>query len=385
MAEVARLNLDPLIHDAVSNQIDVNKLDNIETGATADQTASEIEALYEGLANTNKYTDSEKALVGSALQSETVTALSVTANILTYTDENGNDVNIDLSLYLDDTNLARLTSGVLDGATGIATFSRDDGSIFTVDMSALLDDTQVVVNNTLSSESTTDALSALQGKTVNDSLVAHKNNSGNPHSVTKLQVGLGAVDNTSDADKPVSTAVQTALDVKQDTLAEGAFVDGDKTKLNNQSGINTGDQTKADIDALGINAAKVNNLTVETAVPANAVFTDTVYDDSTTLKDGDIGSTVQSYDINTVIDSSYVHTDNNYTTTEKDKLNGIETGATADQTASEILAAVKTVDGDGSGLDADKLDNMEPSELPISTAVQTELDAINTKLDNGDW
>lgn len=38
------------------------------------------------------------------------------------------------------------------------------------------------------------------------------------------------------------------------------------------------------------------------------------------------------------------------------KLDGIETGATADQTAAEILTAIKTVDGAGSGLDADLLD-----------------------------
>jgi len=38
--------------------------------------------------------------------------------------------------------------------------------------------------------------------------------SGNPHSVTKSDVGLGNVDNTSDANKPVSTAAQTALDLK---------------------------------------------------------------------------------------------------------------------------------------------------------------------------
>lgn len=34
----------------------------------------------------------------------------------------------------------------------------------------------------------------------------------NPHTVTKAQVGLGNVDNTSDADKPVSTLTQSALD-----------------------------------------------------------------------------------------------------------------------------------------------------------------------------
>ena len=36
--------------------------------------------------------------------------------------------------------------------------------------------------------------------------------SGNPHGVTKSDVGLGKVDNTADLDKPISTATQTALD-----------------------------------------------------------------------------------------------------------------------------------------------------------------------------
>lgn len=40
--------------------------------------------------------------------------------------------------------------------------------------------------------------------------------SGNPHDVNKADVGLGSVDNTSDAAKPVSTATQTALDGKID-------------------------------------------------------------------------------------------------------------------------------------------------------------------------
>lgn len=43
---------------------------------------------------------------------------------------------------------------------------------------------------------------------------------------------------------------------------------------------------------------------------------------------------------------------------DKTKLNGIETAATADQTAAQILTAIKTVDGAGSGLDADLLDGL---------------------------
>jgi phage-related tail fiber protein len=47
-------------------------------------------------------------------------------------------------------------------------------------------------------------------------LTTHENNYNNPHVVTKSQVGLGNADNTSDANKPVSTAQQTALDYKVD-------------------------------------------------------------------------------------------------------------------------------------------------------------------------
>ena len=54
-------------------------------------------------------------------------------------------------------------------------------------------------------------------------------------------------------------------------------------------------------------------------------------------------------------------TDNNFTNADHSKLDGIESGATADQTASEILTLLKTVDGSGSGLDADLLDGANPS------------------------
>lgn len=55
---------------------------------------------------------------------------------------------------------------------------------------------------------------------VQTNLETHINNKTNPHEVTKAQVGLGNVDNTADADKPISTATQTALDAKF-SLTEG--------------------------------------------------------------------------------------------------------------------------------------------------------------------
>lgn len=55
---------------------------------------------------------------------------------------------------------------------------------------------------------------ALGLKANQSSLTSHTGDTANPHSTTKAQVGLGNVDNTADTAKPVSTAQQTALDLK---------------------------------------------------------------------------------------------------------------------------------------------------------------------------
>lgn len=55
------------------------------------------------------------------------------------------------------------------------------------------------------------AIRAQADTTVNAKVDSHIGNKSNPHGVTKAQVGLGNVNNTSDADKPVSTAQATAI------------------------------------------------------------------------------------------------------------------------------------------------------------------------------
>lgn len=76
-----------------------------------------------------------------------------------------------------------------------------------------LDENPVVTDTSLSisgraadSKATGDAIHDLK-ITVRD----HAISTENPHGVTKSQVGLGNVDNTSDMDKPVSTAQATAI------------------------------------------------------------------------------------------------------------------------------------------------------------------------------
>lgn len=57
------------------------------------------------------------------------------------------------------------------------------------------------------------------GTDAQTNLTAHIDDKDNPHEVTKAQVGLGDVDNTADKDKPISTATQTALNGKLDKTA----------------------------------------------------------------------------------------------------------------------------------------------------------------------
>lgn len=52
---------------------------------------------------------------------------------------------------------------------------------------------------------------------------SHASSTSNPHSVTKSQIGLSNVDNTSDAEKPVSSATQTQLDLKENSSNKGAL------------------------------------------------------------------------------------------------------------------------------------------------------------------
>ena len=77
----------------------------------------------------------------------------------------------------------------------------------------------------------------------------HIANTSNPHGVTKSQVGLGNADNTSDTNKPISTATQTALNAK--VTANGAITGATKTKITyDAKGLVTSatDATTADIN-----------------------------------------------------------------------------------------------------------------------------------------
>lgn len=86
----------------------------------------------------------------------------------------------------------------------------------------------------------------------------------NPHSVTKTQVGLSNVDNTADINKPISTATQAALDSKQDNLVSGINI---KT-IEGQSLVGSGniDLNKSDVGLANVDNTADIDKPISTAV-----------------------------------------------------------------------------------------------------------------------
>jgi hypothetical protein len=207
----------------------------------------------------------------------------------------------------------------------------------------------------------------------------------------KTAVGLGNVDNTSDANKPVSTATQTALNAKQDTLNSGTNI---KT-INGQSILGSGNLS------ISGGSGGATNLGY-TASATNGIVTS----DTGTSATIPAGSTTNA--------SLMLPAD-------KSKLDGIATGATANSTDAFLLSranhtgsqAISTVTGLQTALDGkepsitagttaqyyrgdktfqtlDKaavglsnVDNTSDANKPISTATQTALNAKENTITAG--
>lgn len=80
-------------------------------------------------------------------------------------------------------------------------------------------------------------------------LNSHIESKSNPHGVTKAQLGLGSVDNTSDKNKPVSDAVKAELDKKANHAAVQTAINvlGETMNAHNDSKNNPHSVTKAQI------------------------------------------------------------------------------------------------------------------------------------------
>lgn len=262
-----------------------SKLAALEAGATGDQTGAEIKALYEGEADTNAFTDAASAKLAGIEASATgdQTAAEILTAIKTV-DGAGSGLDADLldgqssAYYATATSVATNTTklaGIEAGATGdqsaaeiktayesnADTNAFDDAAVSklagieagatndTAELSTLTgrvtdvegDVSAILLGSQADKDSFAEIVTLINSvDTTNDTAFgAHVANTSNPHSVTKAQVGLGNVDNTSDASKPISTATQTALDSKQ---AAGTY----NTIIGTDTDVNTSGATIID-------------------------------------------------------------------------------------------------------------------------------------------
>jgi len=299
---------DGTIDFSVASQTDQNftnadhsKLDGIEAAATADQTGAEIKSLYEAEDDTNAFTDADHSKL-DGIESN-ATADQTAAEIRTLVD-GASDSNVFTDALL--TKLNAIESGATADQTS--------------------EEIQDIVGGMLSSNTESGITVTYQDSdgTIDFTVASQTDENFTTADHAKLDgIESGATADQSDSE------IKTAYENNSDT---NAFTDALLSKLNGIESGATADQTSEEIEDI-----------VGAMLSGNSESGITVtYQDS----DGTIDFAVAT------------QSDNNFTTALLNKLNGIEASATADQSASEILTLIKTVDGAGSGLDADSVDGI---------------------------
>ena len=178
-----------------------------------------------------------------------------------------------------------------------------------------------------------------------------------------------------------ATGDQTAAEIR--TLVESAtdsnvFTDADHTKLNGIEASATADQTDAEIKTAYENNSNTNVFTdaektklsgIETNATANQTDEE-IQDIVGAMLTGNTesGITVTYQDADGTIDFSVAsQTDENFTTADHNKLDGIESGATADQTVTEIKSLIAGSPLDSSHLAANSVTTSEIADAELTT------------------
>ena len=191
-----------------TERVGIHSFAELEASIGNAKTAADVKTAYESNANTNEFSDSEQTkLLGieagaevNPTDAEIKTAYENNANTNAFTDA-------------EQTKLSGISTGAevnavdsVNTQTGAVVLDADD-----------IDDT--ATTNKFTTASDISKLSGIEaGAEVNDvDSVFGRTGAVTAQSgdYTKSDVGLANVDNTSDADKPISTATQTALDAKQ--------------------------------------------------------------------------------------------------------------------------------------------------------------------------
>ncbi|MEI7584618.1 hypothetical protein [Runella sp.] len=177
----------------------------------------------------------------------------------------------------------------------------------------------------------------------------------------KAALALNNVDNTTDANKPVSSATQTALDAKQATLVSGTTI---KT-INSTSVLGSGNISVAPataINATAIATGVVDNTEFEYLNGVTSAIQTQIDSKQATLVSATNIKTINS---TSVLGSGNIAVEPTITaTTSADYYRGDKTFAILNKTAVGL----------------GNVDNTTDANKPVSTATQTALDAKTNKL-----
>ena len=412
-AEIRTL-VDSATDSNVFTDADHSKLDGIEASATADQTAAEIRTLVGNASDSNVFTDADHSkldgiesgatadqtdeeiqdIVGAMLTGNTESGITVT-----YQDADG---TIDFTVASQtDENFTSADHSKLDGIEASATADQtgaeikslyeaeSDTNAFTdalstklsgIEASATADQTAAEIRTLVDSASDSNVFTdALLSKlnAIEASATADQTSEEIQDIVGSMLTGnteSGITVTYQDADGTIDFAVASQTDEN--------FTTADHAKLDGIEASATADQSDAEIKTAYENNSDTNALTDALLSKLNAIEAGATADQtSEEIQDivgamlssnTESGITVTYQDADGTIDFAVAsQTDENFTTADHSKLDGIESGATADQTASEILTLIKTVDGSGSGLDADTLDGISSASFLRSDASDT--------------
>lgn len=180
-------------------------------------------------------------------------------------------------------------------------------------------------------------------------------------SALKTALSLNNVDNTTDANKPISSATQTALDAKQATLVSGTNI---KT-INSTTILGSGNISVAPataINATAIATGVVDNTEFEYLNGVTSAIQTQIDSKQATLVSATNIKTINS---TSVLGSGNIAVEPTITaTTSADYYRGDKTFATLNKTAVGL----------------GNVDNTTDANKPVSTATQTALDAKTNKL-----
>ena len=218
----------------------------------ADATTADIAAST----NKNYVTDAEQTVIGNTSGTNTGNqTLANTSDSSSHTatlSATGGSIKL-----VEGSNITLTTTGT--GADGIITIASTGGGGTVTSVAALTlgtsgtDLSSSVANGTTTPVITLnvpDASATARGviSTSPQTIAGDKTFTGTTSGITKSMVGLNNVDNTSDVNKPVSTATQTALNLKQDTLVSGTNL---KT-INSTTLLGSGNITTGTVTSVGV-------------------------------------------------------------------------------------------------------------------------------------